>query len=892
MIKRIIVCIIVLSLLYPIFRNDEMSNNSSISRLSSFSYLPSYFSLERDVHYDKIVNSSGFGDYTSIQEAINNSLDGEVIFIDSGTYNENIIVNRTVTLIGENPSSAIISGYGDADVLVITNNWVNLSSLQITNSGNPNAGIKLDHVNNCTIKKNSVSSNNDVVVLISSSHNIISENIIFGGGNSIYLKEESNNNIIVFNECSGRSGIFVEHSSNNKISNNKCNNNQYNGIGLYYSDFNIASNNTCNQNQNGMTITYSNNNIFSDNICESIRSQGISVYGDDNIIVRNKLEGNEYYGISVSNCNNNQIIENEIMNCKEIDISLYCATNVTLSENILSGKGIHINGDDISHWDTHLIQNSNLVQGKPIYYLLDENGTEIPDYFSQIIIVRCSNLTITNLNIGNMYYGIQIVFSNNLTIHDNICSGNRMGLYLYESSYNEVFNNTFSGNQYSGISAYNSNYNRVVNNICNSNEYEQNYQKYGMGISIFGGNNEISKNLISNNGQIGLSLSSGKGNLVENNHISNNGQTGLSLSGAKGNLVENNLIWNNGQTGFMISGEGGNRVIHNNISNNDGYGISVYSQYTGNFIYHNTFIDNRKSGFQAYETGIVNKWFDANKIGNYWSDLMDYDNDGDGIIESPYIIGGDIGGRDLYPLSKPIDELSPIARVSPDIVTDISQPVNISAAGSWSLGQCGTYTWMYEYGNETIYLSGQDQNLVIDQFGIYSISLTVKDALGRTDTDVVNVSVVDSINPKANPGRDITIFEGGIAEFEGFNSSDNYLITNYSWNFNYNGTNFTLFGENVSYQFNTSGNYSVTLRVTDFFGNIDEKSFNIWVKQTDASIPEIPDVPSEFDKDQQEDNNYSLFLIVIVIILLIVVLSLIFIVYKLMKMVERNKENK
>ena len=63
--KKIIVCIIGLYLLYPVFLNDEMSNNSTISRLPSISYLPSSVSLQRDVHYDNIVNSSGFGDYTS-----------------------------------------------------------------------------------------------------------------------------------------------------------------------------------------------------------------------------------------------------------------------------------------------------------------------------------------------------------------------------------------------------------------------------------------------------------------------------------------------------------------------------------------------------------------------------------------------------------------------------------------------------------------------------------------------------------------------------------------------------------------------------------------------------------------------------------------------------------
>lgn len=48
--------------------------------------------------------------YFSIQEAINNADHGDTIFVSSGTCYENVVVNKTVSLIGEDVSSTIING--------------------------------------------------------------------------------------------------------------------------------------------------------------------------------------------------------------------------------------------------------------------------------------------------------------------------------------------------------------------------------------------------------------------------------------------------------------------------------------------------------------------------------------------------------------------------------------------------------------------------------------------------------------------------------------------------------------------------------------------------------------------------------------------------------------
>jgi len=71
----------------------------------------------------------------SIQEAINNANAGDMIFVQSGTYSENVILNKSISLIGENPSTTLIDGGGHGNVLTITSSNVWVKNFTIQNGG-------------------------------------------------------------------------------------------------------------------------------------------------------------------------------------------------------------------------------------------------------------------------------------------------------------------------------------------------------------------------------------------------------------------------------------------------------------------------------------------------------------------------------------------------------------------------------------------------------------------------------------------------------------------------------------------------------------------------------------------------------------------------------------
>jgi len=92
---------------------------------------------------------SGTGPYSTIQAAINNpaTLSGDVITITAGTYNENVVVNKSVTIIGVGTTSVIqpTSGIG----ITVSANNITLQNLKVT--GATDHGIWANNVSGLTI---------------------------------------------------------------------------------------------------------------------------------------------------------------------------------------------------------------------------------------------------------------------------------------------------------------------------------------------------------------------------------------------------------------------------------------------------------------------------------------------------------------------------------------------------------------------------------------------------------------------------------------------------------------------------------------------------------------------------------------------------------------------
>ena len=81
-------------------------------KLDNYNFI--YFNLNGSTLY---VGGSGPGNFSKIQDAIDNASDGDTVFVYSGSYYENVLINKSIRLIGENKSNTIIEGRKKTDVM-------------------------------------------------------------------------------------------------------------------------------------------------------------------------------------------------------------------------------------------------------------------------------------------------------------------------------------------------------------------------------------------------------------------------------------------------------------------------------------------------------------------------------------------------------------------------------------------------------------------------------------------------------------------------------------------------------------------------------------------------------------------------------------------------------
>jgi parallel beta-helix repeat protein len=184
--------------------------------------------------------------FTSIQAAVNNASTGDTIVISSGTYEENLIIDKSLTLIGEDRDTTIVDGLGVRDAISIRSDSVTITGLTVISNGTGTRGnaITVDHHGGIIIDatklagsyyalslafcSNSIFSNNVIInntygiELINTNNNVFSNNTISGNGEGIAFDYINNLNVFFGNTLSnnGEGAVIRQSSSNNTFYHN------------------------------------------------------------------------------------------------------------------------------------------------------------------------------------------------------------------------------------------------------------------------------------------------------------------------------------------------------------------------------------------------------------------------------------------------------------------------------------------------------------------------------------------------------------------------------------------------------------------------------------------------------------------------------------------------
>ncbi len=221
--------------------------------------------------------------YSAIQAAIDDydTKAGHTITVDSGTYNENVVLHKALSLIGNGLPT--VDGKKRGDVIRITAGNCVVRGFRCINSAGPwTGGIKIESDYN-VVEDNSCEYNNDGITILWSSNNVILNNTCNGNQYGGFSSWDSSNTTISGNTYKNNSyGINLdEHSSNNQLVNNTLINNSYGMI--FYSDSsnNTITGNTARNNDYGIRLESSSNNTISGNNA-SDNNYGIDLWDSSN----------------------------------------------------------------------------------------------------------------------------------------------------------------------------------------------------------------------------------------------------------------------------------------------------------------------------------------------------------------------------------------------------------------------------------------------------------------------------------------------------------------------------------------------------------------------------------------------------------------------------------
>lgn len=207
-------------------------------------------------------------DYVSIQEAIDNAADGDTIFVKEGTYHENVVVNKSLSLVGENVDTTIIDGNppeGYRIPIKIQCDNVSVSGFKLLYGY---AGITVGEVKFCSISGNRIAGNQHGILLVGTSFSNVTENYFeqIRLSNAIQLSY-SNYNLVAGNYIDNcTEGIQVwQYSTNNTVTENTITDCDDVAIRLQYADNNTIARNEVSNSGLGTSIYVANNNTITKN---------------------------------------------------------------------------------------------------------------------------------------------------------------------------------------------------------------------------------------------------------------------------------------------------------------------------------------------------------------------------------------------------------------------------------------------------------------------------------------------------------------------------------------------------------------------------------------------------------------------------------------------------
>jgi parallel beta-helix repeat protein len=808
-------------------------------------------------------------DHPTIQEAIDNAMDYDTVFIKDGEYRESIVVWRPLTIRGESAEGTVIS-MDDPYVMLIVSSKTVVTQVTIQGSAN-NAGIILQG-SYCLIEDVIIRDNLWGLWVNRGYHNTIDGVLCMNNSWQGILVEEADHTLLEGVRCTGNNeGIQVRAAVGTVIRDSVSEENRIHGlrverlVGFYETeDLQVLkcrfSNNSgngievsdtdhvkvlgCTVSDNswsGMRFDRCNNVTVRNNHVRNYARVGLGVQGDgqrDCLIEGNSVvdEGNSWSDLVVHGMEHN-IIRNNYVECLGSAINVLWANHTLVEGNqVVSTRenesrdtsgiivGRHRAGVDLPPTNVTLVRNEVWgfktgiwVRGGFDLDIIECTVSEALVGIGFTVHTAGDDPIVGGVVKGCLLEGCGMVIEGMLdvSVEDNTITGAEVGIH-FNASTNEVKDNVF-----------------MVNTV-------RDCTVYGMLFDGTNGTNRFTLNTFMNNTE--------HSSMPFDDDIFDDGVYGNYWDDYQARYPEATVTGKVWDTPYGVGGSGvedmyplafffdtedpvadageeqggevGSVYLFNGSGSTDN-GLIV--RYTWTFMYADTPVE------LVGETVTFPFLF----IGSYLLTLE---------VEDAW------GNTDVNWTSIHIHDLmDPVANAGEDIEVPMGEMFLLNGSASTDTGLIVTWEWHLDPSGLNKQLSGEVVLYSIDEPGDYSAVLRVYDEAGNWDVDDVLIQVIDTEAPVADAGRDFAVDQDDTVTLEGGWSTDNVAVKSWTWTFTEDGVVVIEVGRSVERVFPHAGEYTVYLNVSDEAGNWDVDEVLLTVHDTE---PPMADAGTDVTVDQ------------------------------------------
>ncbi len=781
--------------------------------------------------------------YQNITSGLEYASFGDTVYVFGGTYSENVVLNKSVTLRGD--SKPRINGLGGIGVNVtVYDNFVYGVAVDGFNITNCSYGIYL-------VMQDIAIDVTDFSVIIGDI--ILNNNTISSNSDGIFVDINSVGNVMY-----GSSSVAIGDLS---IANNAI---RSSGKGINVDRFKYIGNDMFDKTAfsagnieiTGNTVNSSQQGIYLDEIV----ALGEEMYDDSrftmgSILVNDNTVDSDDYGIAPWGI--------RLFGIGLHGNSSFTMSNIEFCRNIVNSTKDAIGFNQFTDFGTYMYGNSSFSMSSVLV-----NGNTLYSY-----------IWLTNFGtFGSNLYG-----NASFTMDDVELAGNMIRSIGKAEDGIAFYNLLPFGHEMHSHSSF-----TMGDFSVNSNTIVGDGDRFGIACT-------------QGSGGFGINLYDNASALTGNYEFTGNNisftRLGFNLWRVKDAMTRSNTIRNSTDIGIFLPESAGNRIYHNNFINNtvqayvtpnynntwdNSYpsGGNYWSDYTGVDVYNGPDQDVPGSDFRGDTPYIINQ----NNTDRYPLTIPYETQPPTIVILSPenttYAVDTDIqltftldeladwmgyslddqavatitGNMTLPTLLVGVHHLAvyandtfnnmgvstvfftvfdftdPVADAGLDKTVDEDVLVTLDGSGSTDNVGMTSYTWTFT--DVTVKaLTGDKPTYTFNNPGVFTITLNVTDAAGNWAIDTVVITVLDVTDPVANAGQDQTVNVGETVTFDAGSSTDNVGIVSYDWDF---GDETSGTGVTVTHEYAEAGTYTVTLTVEDAAGNQATDTMLVTVNPAEA----------------------------------------------------------